>query len=233
MLKLMKLELVKFDLKKYILAYIITLVCVAGFSGLMGNVSEQGIKAVNSAAELWALGETMVRVSFIIFTGVLLGNFIIGEFKNGTVKVLFTYPIPRKRFIGNKLILIFILSILMNFIGTIIVYLSLWALNRIHPMVPETVELAMVFSKIPSIGIQALLAAGLSMISLYFGMLKKSISATIIASVILGIIINSSISTENGITSLFSFIVIPVVLCLAGLSIAYFSYRNIDRMDIN
>nr|MDH3155734.1 ABC transporter permease [Bacillus licheniformis] len=40
---------------------------------------------------------------FIVFAGVLIAKLVIGEYKNRTITVMFTYPVSRKKLMATKL----------------------------------------------------------------------------------------------------------------------------------
>ncbi len=62
-----------------------------------------------------------------------------------------------------------------------------------------------------------------------FGMRKKSVSATIVASVLVATLLSSN---TNGF-SLSSIIAIPLSFAVIGVIIAYLSIRNIEHTDID
>ena len=74
----------------------------------------------------------------------------------------------------------------------------------------------------------ALACAGMSLIPLYFGMIRKSAPATIVSSIFLSTLTNS---TSDNFT-LFSIIAIPISLALIGVLIAFLSVRNIEIQDV-
>ena len=80
------------------------------------------------------------------------------------------------------------------------------------------------------------MTAGLSLISLYFGMKKKSSSSTIVAAVVINMLINANVNITGGSNgsnaNLFNIPIFPILLCMAGIVIAYLSYRNIENLDL-
>ncbi|MDI3410257.1 ABC transporter permease subunit [Bacillus sonorensis] len=58
----------------------------------------------DAGSTLLLLG-TFVRSVFIVFAGVLIAKLIIGEYKNRTITVMFTYPVSRKKLMAAKLLL--------------------------------------------------------------------------------------------------------------------------------
>ncbi|KZD26592.1 hypothetical protein B4083_5687 [Bacillus cereus] len=74
--------------------------------------------------------------------------------------------------------------------------------------------------------------AGVSLIPLYFGMRKKSTATTITSAIIIGFLINATVSDGGNQVSLFQFIGVPIVFCLFGLVIGYLSYHKVAKMDL-
>ena len=70
--------------------------------------------------------------------------------------------------------------------------------------------------------------AGISLIPLLFGMHRKSAPATIVTSILISTILNST----SGDFTLFSIIAVPLSLGLFGLFIGYYSIRNIEKKDL-
>jgi hypothetical protein len=85
---------------------------------------------------------------------------------------------------------------------------------------------------IPATLLSAFMIAGISLIPLSFGMRKKSTASTITSAVIIGFVINATVSDGGTSTSLFQFIAIPILLCLLGLIIGYLSFFKVDKIDV-
>ncbi|MBV7508307.1 hypothetical protein KW850_24115 [Bacillus sp. sid0103] len=95
--------------------------------------------------------------------------------------------------------------------------------------VPEALTFQVLVDGFISMILGAIASAGIALIPLFFGMLKKSVPATIISSIIVVSLTNSS----NNNVSVFSYIVIPLALAAVGCAFAYFTIRNIEKVDIN
>jgi len=94
------------------------------------------------------------------------------------------------------------------------------------------VEIQEMVATIPSTLIIAFMMAGVSLIPLYFGMRKKSTAATITSAVLIGFLINATVSNGDTSTSLSQFIIVPTIMCLLGLIIGYLSYYKVDKVDL-
>ncbi|MGV2644578.1 ABC transporter permease subunit, partial [Clostridium perfringens] len=71
----------------------------------------------------------LCRAVFIVFASVLLSRFIIEEYKNKTISLLFTYPVERKKLIMAKMLLALALTFGAMLISTLITCISILALN--------------------------------------------------------------------------------------------------------
>lgn len=234
MIKLMKLELEKEKLGGSLLASVIILIS-AILLALLGSLLEEEA-SIGSAADLLMFGSLFLRVCFGILAGVLISKLIIAEFRNKTIHTLFTYPVSRKKIIASKLLIVFSCTFIVIGIADFLFGTSLFLINIFLPLTPDKILMSNVIGRIPDILFGAFMTAGLSLISLYFGMKKKSTSSTIVAAVVVNILINANINVtggSNGINAnLFMIPIFPILFCLAGIAIAYLSYRDIEKLDL-
>ncbi|KKO50787.1 ABC transporter permease [Paenibacillus sp. DMB20] len=228
MLKLMKLELRKHKLGWYWKGVLIANLLIVVFMGLLPSLDDELEVAFASYEEVFLAMGTMVRVVYVIFASVLISSFIIQEYNNKTISVLFTYPVLRKKLIAAKLLLIMAITLVTILISNVMVVASFLALNAFMDIMQGTLSTELMVHQTVNMLIQGLSAVGISMVPLYFGMRKKSAAATIISSVLLiGII-----SSNNGGFSIGQFIAVPITVGLIGLAIAYLSFKNVDNTDI-
>ena len=231
MISLMKLEFKKFNLWKYGISFIIITASILSLTALIGLIDVDAEVLITSGQELLAIGDVFIRVTFTIFAGVLISSLIISEFKNSTIKIMFTYPIPRKKIMGAKLFITWLIIFTAIILENLLITLGLRIIVSIIPVIPEGITYSDITIRFSTILYGALITSGLSLIPLFFGMKKKSTSTTIIAAVIISFLINGSFGNPG--TTLYSVTVIPVLLCAVGVFVAIFSYRNIEKMDMN
>lgn len=231
MISLMKLEFKKFNIWKYGISFIIITAAILSLTALIGLIDVDEEVLITSGQELLEIGDVFIRVTFTIFAGVLISSLIISEFKNSTIKIMFTYPIPRKKIMGAKLLITWLIIFTAIILENVLITLRLRILVSIIPVIPEGITYSDITFRYSAILYSALVTSGFSLIPLFFGLKKKSTSTTIIASVITSFLINGSLGNPG--TTLYSVTVIPVLLCAAGVLVAIFSYRNIEKMDIN
>lgn len=228
MLKLMKLELKKHKMGWYWRGALIANLCVIVLMGILPYIDQELESAFGSFEEVFTAMSTLVRVIFVIFAAVLIGKLIINEYNNKTISVLFTYPVPRKKLITAKILLIMGITLFTLLISNILVIFAFLVLNSMFHILPGAPTKELLLHQGLDILIQGLSAVGISMVPLYFGMRKKSVSATIVSAIIL----ISVISSNNGNFTLSSFVAIPITMGIIGLLIAYMSFRNVDKVDV-
>ncbi|MFU0789070.1 ABC transporter permease [Cerasibacillus sp. JNUCC 74] len=229
MFTLMKLEFKKVKMGWYVKGAVIANILILSSLFIIGYIEKlEGNVVFLDYDEVFIIIGAFVRATFIIFAAVLIVKLVIEEFKNKTITVLFTYPINRKKLIGVKLFIVGSLTFITIIISNFFVLGSFFALNPYFQIIPGTLSLEMVVQQIIPIITFAFAAAGTSLISLYFGMRKFSVPATIISSIVIVFLISS----HNPVFSVASIVYIPLLLAVIGILISILSIRKIDKIDI-
>lgn len=229
MLKLIKLEIKKFKLWNYWKAvFICNTVFIAFLCMIYFIEIEEGFDVYERFDVISNLIGGMVRSTFTVFAAILLVKLILGEYKNKSMEVLFTYPIQRKKIISAKLIIVFMFTFTVVGISTLFLEGLLLLIDLKFTILSEGVELRGMSKHVLIVLTNSLLTAGISLIPLLVGMLRKSISGTIVTAIVLAIILNST----NGDFTMFSIVAIPLVLGLIGVIGGYYLIRNIDKEDL-
>ncbi|MCU5654043.1 ABC transporter permease [Bacillus mycoides] len=233
MFKLMKLEWKKHKLSSYFKGVAICIIAIFAAVSLMAlGMKGEGDAAITDFTKYMILANLVIRITFIIFSSVILSRLVIDEYKNKTMQLLFMYPLQRKVVMGAKLAIVFSFCFVSTIIATFIISLLLFCMNPMIGLLETPVTMGEIIATVPAVFINAFMISGISLIPLFFGMRKKSAPTTITSAVIIAMIINGNVGTGNGQVSMFDFIFIPIVLCLLGILISYFSYRKIDKIDV-
>ncbi|WP_017150579.1 hypothetical protein [Bacillus bingmayongensis] len=165
----------------------------------------------------------------MIFGASLIAKFIIQEFQNNTMTVMFMYPINRKKMMTAKILIIILFTLCAIIISEIIMFSFVYVLNLYHPVIMEPLTVAILTQNAAELFVNALASTGISLIPIHFGMKKYSVRATFVSAIIVMCLFTSSL---NGEVSLFSFIVIPVMIACVGLLIAFMAIRKIEQVDL-
>ncbi|RCX18275.1 ABC-2 family transporter [Anaerobacterium chartisolvens] len=229
MLKLIELEIKKFKLSRFIKGVLIADLIIAGVVVLImfGERAENRVAFEDYRTAAFIIG-AFVKMTFTIFAAVILSKIVIGEYKSNTIGVLFMYPISRKRLIAAKLAVVMIFTFLSIFLSDIFIGFVIYVIGLWHDLIPVVLTAADIAGFLRNSLVDAAAYMGVALAPLYFGMRKKSTSATIVSSVIICSVLNSG----SGDFSLGSIIIIPILLAVAGVVVAYLTIRNIDSKDI-
>ena len=229
MLKLIKLEMKKTKVRYVKGVLISNLVIMALLAITIFGAIGEGNLEFTRYTFVFSMVDSMIRATFIIFASVLLAKFIIEEYKNNTITILFMYPINRKKLIMAKLIIVALFTFVTTVLSNIFIDSALCIINNFYNFTTDKITVSLIINSLGNICISGLLSAGISLIPLYFGMKKKSVPTTIVSAII---IVSIVCSNGNGI-SLNSIIAVPITLALIGVFIAYLSIKNIEHVDIN
>ncbi|MEC2076689.1 ABC transporter permease [Metabacillus fastidiosus] len=230
MFKLMKLEMRKGKFGWYVKGAIIANLFLAAFScamGFIGRIEENF--PFSSYSDVFIVLGALVRATFIVFGAVLISRLVIEEYKTKTISIMFTYPVSRKKFIASKLLVVSGITFITIFISNLIVVSAFISINSFFNFVPHSIDLNIALKEVASMMTYAIAAAGTTLVSLYFGLRKKSVPATILSSLlIVGLISQHS----PGYFSTASIIYIPLGLAAVGILSAFWAIRNVDSVDV-
>lgn len=233
MLKLIKLEWKKHQLSSCFKGVAICIVAIFATVGLMvwGSKVDSDLLFSDYAGYM-SLTNIIIRITFIIYSAVLLSRLVIDEYKNKTIQLLFTYPLERKKLMQAKIVIVFLFCFFSMILSTYIISMLVFVFNPMIGFFEIPVSISDIIATIPTTLINSLMTAGVSLIPLYFGMRKKSTPATITSGILIGSLLNSSITNGTGQISLFDFKGLPISLCVLGLIIAYLSYYKVEKIDV-
>lgn len=227
---MIKLELSKWNLRYYLLAAGIITITVIALVILMGFAQTREDVVFQNGTELFAIGDLLLRMSFTIFSGILLAKIIIKEYENNTIQLMFTYPISRKKIIASKLVVVAGITLLTTLLAEIVYMVVMTLLNNYLLFFVSEIDVSFLGNyMIRYIPFSVVTTMGIGLIPLYFGMKKKSAITTIVSAVILSVLLNGNIGTSSNV---FSYSIVPVVLGCIGIIMAYLSYYKVDKIDI-
>ena len=229
MLRLMKLEMKKFKLGWYVRGAIIANIAILTLLIFTSIVSQiEGDPEIRDPQMVLLMASTLVRATFIIFGSVLIARLIIGEYKNKTILLMFSYPINRKKMMVSKLIITATLTFITVILSNILVVGVFFWIDSYFSILPNSFTVDQLMQEGINLVPLAVATAGISLIPLYFGMRKRSVPTTIVSSLIV-----VSIAINN--TPMFStatFLPLQLALAAIGVAIAYYGIKNIEKEDI-
>ncbi|HDR3652014.1 TPA: ABC transporter permease [Bacillus anthracis] len=229
MVRLMKLELKKFKLGWYVKGAIIaniTILALMIFTSIVAQV--EGDPEIRDSQMMLLTASTLVRATFIVFGSVLIARLIIGEYKNKTILLMFSYPINRKKMMISKLVITAIVTFITVIVSNILIVGVFFGIDSYFSILPNPFTVDQLVQEGINLVPLAIATAGISLIPLYFGMRKRSVPTTIVSSIIV-----VSIAINN--TPMFStatFLPLQLALAALGVAIAYYGIKNIEKEDV-
>ncbi|NBH99288.1 bacitracin ABC transporter permease [Anaerotruncus sp. 1XD22-93] len=227
MWNLIRMEIKKVPLKPHIAGllianFIIFLLSVFTSSLLTasGNISTlPGFAPVQ--LDTVTLAAMLVRATLIVWEAVLISVFVIEEYRNKTICLLFTYPISRTKLITAKLILICGIMFLFHVLSNIFQYATIFLAAKCFDFVTFS------FGNIMAQAVTTISAILLGLLPLYVGMIKKSAIATVVSSIIIVAIASNSQGSSAGLLS------IPIAAIIFGIIGITFSAITMRKMILS
>ena len=227
MWNLIRMEIKKVPLKPHIAGllianFIIFLLSVFTSSLLTasGNISTlPGFAPVQ--LDTVTLAAMLVRATLIVWEAVLISVFVIEEYRNKTIGLLFTYPISRTKLITAKLILICCISFTFHVLSNIFQYATIFLAAKCFDFVTFS------FGNIMAQAVTTISAILLGLLPLYVGMIKKSAIATVVSSIIIVAIASNSQGSSAGLLS------IPIAAIIFGIIGITFSAITMRKMILS
>lgn len=229
MLNLIKLEMKRMNTKSVVMSFVLINAAILGMLLLLGIEPEAATEFYSSPGAVMMLVELLVIAAFVIYAAVLISNMVIEEFKNKTISVLFMYPISRKKLLLSKLIIISTITFFFILASVAIVYTGFSFFNSSYAYTPVELPISLLADNAVHLLVIAVGCAGLSLIPLFFGMLKYSVPATITSSILIVSVLSSSLDPAG--TNLFSFTVVPLLLGLFGFFVANLVVNRAVKKD--
>ncbi|MBU3217746.1 hypothetical protein LL033_24415 (plasmid) [Clostridium estertheticum] len=222
MIKLIKIELEKFNFKKYIKNAIIANIIILGILTLITYpIKDLKIDPLSNYTTVFTMIDSLVRATFMIFSSVLISDIVINKLKNKKVNI--------KKTISAKIIIIIMFTFLTIMLSNIFIEISFYFLDKGFNLVPNKLNLNIITRNILTIFMYAITSSLMNLISLFLGIIKKSTFVTILSSIVLVSIV---CSYNNGF-SLNSIITIPLSLAALGILSAYLSVKQIENLSEN
>lgn len=229
MLNLIKLELKKFKIKGNIFAALISNIFILGFICLIFFVERaEGNITFDSYEMVFEIIGQFINITFIIFAGFLISKFIIEEYKTKTINLLFTYPISRKKIIISKVVIVSVFTFLSILVSYILVFSSFYFIQCITKTTIGEITFEFISHQSINLLLTAFANSIIALVPLYFGLRKKSTPVTMVTSFLTAAFLYSG----SRDFTLYSIIAIPIAFALAGISIVYFTIRDIDKKDV-
>ncbi len=194
MYKLIALELKRNRLRSYHIAVLICGVTILGFQYLMAAIpymdpTEPDAELFSRYPFLMGITCLVCMAIFSILSAVMASRFVVEEYSGKRAILLLSYPIRRKKVLCAKLMLVFAYPAGAMLLCGTVVQAVFFLTAALFPVCSDQLTIEVVLQSLGFLLCCSVLAGLLGVVSLWFGFRKKSISVTIVTSVILAALV--------------------------------------------
>lgn len=233
MLKLIKLEYKKNNIKKYIRNAIIlaVLLCLFSFAQAFLGIANDPDGTLDAAPGRDTISSTIelfTNIVYIVFTGVMSSSFIINAYKNKTMYLMFSYPIKRRKILASQMIAVWFF----NFTALVITKLAAYTCIYIGSKFCQSSFIIDFSLYNPAFYVQLILKSivtiSISFLALFAGMALQSSKAAIISSFLIILLTEANI----GDLTLADNAVFSIILIIISLIATLLSIKDIETKDL-
>lgn len=230
MLKLIRLEWKKHTLWKYIRNAAIVTLALLGLLMLISSDAGTGkIVAQTGKSEIHSLTEMFLNMAYLVFTGAMLSTFVVSEYENKLIHLMFSYPIKRGKIMVSKILAVCIFNFFALLASKLLTYGVLMTVRSAEALGISTGDLSFWTGML--LGTIISLCSGC--IPLLVGMKMKSSKAELISAFVMMLIVLGV--TQGNILPCNSFvgmICYAAQILLASVAVILATY-GIETEDVN
>lgn len=126
----------------------------------------------------------LIMMIFLVYASVLTAHTVIAEYNQKTITIMFSYPVNRRQQIAAKLILIMVYTALSMAAAYLCCCGYIIAADKAFDMLDGTFQPVFLQTWIPSAAISIIICTVLSLWPFIIGMVRKSVPAAIITSLL-------------------------------------------------
>lgn len=230
MWRLIQLEWKKHTIWKYIRNAVIVTVTLLGVMMLIGSDPDTGkIVSQTGKSELHSLTELFLNMVYLVFTGIMLSTFVIGEYENKLINLMFSYPIKRQKIVLAKVLAVCIFNFIALFLSKLFICTVLAAVKGSDVTGISMGDLLFWMDAVWT----AFVSVCSGCFSLLIGMKMKSSKAAVISSfVIMLAVMGATQGNVLSCTSADSMIAYAAQIVGACMAV-FLSTRRIEAEDVN
>lgn len=212
MIKLMKLELQRLNLRPYYISSIIFEIVLLMFNYFVAYVAqvEQETQFMNYA-NIFKFSGAISILLFGVLSATMYAKLIINEYAGKRLALLFSYPVSRKKIFMAKVMIVFCFLFVSMLLSTGIPIMIFAATESFSPLIADTMSIPLLIQVFEMTAISIIAISAIGILALGIGFLKKSTSATLISAFILSGIYGNIAIGAAGNTS--------ISLSVAGVSL--------------
>ncbi len=235
MVKLMKLELQRNRMRSYISAALIITIVMVGFLYLLAAIpyldeTQTDIEMFMTYGSIATLVCMLSMVSFSILSSVMYARFVVEEYAGKKAILLFSYPVNRRGILWAKVAVVFLFTVLSMFLSGLVAFALFYATEFLIPICKDTLTIFTIFRSIALLLVYSLMSGTLAVISLWFGLWKKSTPATIVSGTIVVTVVCNFLAA--GIFNILPAVLVSIVSMITALVLIVGISSKVVTMEV-
>lgn len=235
MRNLIALELERNRLRSYHIAVLICGIAMLGFQYLMVAIpymdpTEPDAELFSQYPFLMGITCLVCMAMFSILSAVMASRFVVEEYSGKRAILLLSYPISREKVLCAKLVLVFAYTVGAMLLCGAVIQAMFFLTESLFPLCSDQLTINMFLQSLGFLLSCSILAGLLGVVSLWFGFRKKSVSMTIVASVVLAALVCQVIAAALAFLPMMG-AALGVTGILAALAIKNL-LRQINNMEV-
>lgn len=228
MAEMIKLEWKKNNIKKYMRnAAVMSGAIIVLLFAAIGQMRTGGKIDLRNEHVFCVSVELFTNMSYIIFASVMMASFIISEYNNKTIFIMFSYPIKRKKILLAQMLSVWTFNVAALIITKLLAYVVFSFVNRFIDVDMRGISFSR-FSFYFQIIVSSIMMISICFIALLIGVKMKSSKATIVSSVILVCLTQGNIGAYTLVDN-FAFYIILFIISIISV---FLTIYNIDKVDL-
>lgn len=229
MAHLLKLELKKFETVRNILfTFAAILFSILFITVSLVDSMTDPQQSKDSFDSTFLVIGLLIMTIFLVYASILTARLVIAEYNQKTITIMFSYPLNRKQLIASKLIIIMVYTAFSMILAYVCCCGYIVAADRAFDMLDGTFQPAFLQTWIPSAVISVIVCAVLSLWPFIIGMIRKSVPATIVTS-LLAIFLRQLMISKNATYQESVLQICLVIVITAGVVLFTFK-KNVPQI---
>jgi hypothetical protein len=235
MMKLMRLELKRNNVRTYFIASVITCVVLVGLIYFIASAaqledSSSSQMAFRNYANIFRLTGVVGLVVFSIMSATMYSRLVIGEYTGKRAALLFSYPVDRRKILRAKLLLVFAFTSLSMLLCTTIPYIVFGVTESFSPIVVQDVMTTdLVTDALKTALVSVIALGGIGVVSLRIGFINKSVPTTLISAFLLSAVYGNAAINANGFLPS---VIISGVGLIAAVAVMMELSNKVNKMEV-
>lgn len=235
MIKLIKLELRKNNMRAYVRASIVIAITMLGFLYLFAYApklepSDKDLKIFLGYNNLIPLFGVLNMAFFCVLSSVMYSNFIIEDYSGKRLILLFSYPISRKKILVSKLSVVSLFTVISMIISSLMIFSIFGLTEKTMHLVSSGFTTATMLQAIKVTVIMAIMAASIGVIAAGIGFIKKSVPAAIVSAVLLASLMCNMVA--NTPANMMLLYISGLIMAFAGITFSVHLIHKVTLMEV-